>query len=114
MCSSALAPRCGATCHSRQADAPDFERECAGLALGASALLWSHYWSMWRVAGTGLGLAIVRAIAHTHNGEATVGDSPKGGASFRVELPLKPQGNPERSFSDRLAPRPIFLSGRDT
>ena len=44
--------------------------------------------------GTGLGLAIVRAIAHTHNGEATVGDSPKGGASFRVELPLKPQGNP--------------------
>ncbi|HMT23660.1 MAG: glycosyltransferase family 39 protein [Microthrixaceae bacterium] len=29
----------------------------AAVALVASALLWSHYWSMWLVAGTGLGLA---------------------------------------------------------
>jgi hypothetical protein len=34
LCSSAQAPRCGATCRSREADAPDFEREGAGLALG--------------------------------------------------------------------------------
>ena len=43
--------------------------------------------------GTGLGLAIVRAIAHSHGGGAVAGDSPMGGASFRVELPLKSQGN---------------------
>lgn len=34
MCSSALAPRCSATCRSRQTDAPDFEREGAGQPLG--------------------------------------------------------------------------------
>jgi len=38
--------------------------------------------------GTGLGLAIVRAVAQSHGGEVSVGDSPPGGASFRVKLPL--------------------------
>jgi len=41
--------------------------------------------------GTGLGLAIVFAIAKTHNGSATVGDSPDGGARFSVRLPLDTQ-----------------------
>jgi heavy metal sensor kinase len=39
------------------------------------------------VPGTGLGLAIVRSIARVHNGEVTVGRSPRGGALFRVRLP---------------------------
>jgi len=38
--------------------------------------------------GTGLGLAIVRAVAQSHGGEVSVGDSPLGGAEFRVKLPL--------------------------
>ena len=39
------------------------------------------------VPGTGLGLAIVRSIARVHDGEVTVGRSPRGGALFRVRLP---------------------------
>jgi two-component system OmpR family sensor kinase len=38
--------------------------------------------------GAGLGLAIVAAIAAAHGGRATAGAAPRGGASFRVELPL--------------------------
>ncbi len=37
-------------------------------------------------ASTGLGLSIVSAIARQHGGEATIGDSEGGGASFRLEL----------------------------
>ncbi|MGC1379737.1 MAG: HAMP domain-containing sensor histidine kinase [Candidatus Baltobacteraceae bacterium] len=39
------------------------------------------------VPGTGLGLAIVRSIARVHDGEATAGSAPGGGALFRVVLP---------------------------
>ena len=38
--------------------------------------------------GSGLGLAIVQAIALEHHGQASVGDSPEGGALFTVELPM--------------------------
>jgi two-component system, OmpR family, sensor kinase len=41
-----------------------------------------------RARGTGLGLAIVAAIMHAHNGSATVGSPPGGGARFEVTLPL--------------------------
>lgn len=41
--------------------------------------------------GTGLGLAIVFAIAKGHDGLATVGNSPSGGAEFSVRLPLDPE-----------------------
>jgi signal transduction histidine kinase len=37
--------------------------------------------------GTGLGLAIVRAIAEAHEGRATAGSSPEGGARIELELP---------------------------
>lgn len=40
--------------------------------------------------GTGLGLAIVSEIAHAHGGTLTVGDSPLGGALFRMRLPDTP------------------------
>ena len=37
--------------------------------------------------GSGLGLAIVRAIARRHGGDATIRESPLGGAQVAVELP---------------------------
>lgn len=36
---------------------------------------------------TGLGLAIVQAVAKSHGGEATIGDSNLGGASIGIRLP---------------------------
>lgn len=38
--------------------------------------------------GSGLGLAIVRAVATSHGGSAEVGESDRGGALFRIRLPL--------------------------
>ncbi len=38
--------------------------------------------------GTGLGLAIVERIVAEHGGEISVADSPGGGATFVVKLPL--------------------------
>jgi PAS domain S-box-containing protein len=41
------------------------------------------------VPGAGIGLALVAQFAATHGGRAWVEDNPSGGASFRVELPLR-------------------------
>ncbi|MFI6782785.1 ATP-binding protein [Micromonospora sp. NPDC050276] len=41
--------------------------------------------------GTGLGLAIVAALVAAHHGSVEVAETPGGGATFRVRLPLLPQ-----------------------
>ncbi|MHB1171137.1 MAG: sensor histidine kinase [Lacisediminihabitans sp.] len=47
--------------------------------------------------GSGLGLAIVSAIIASHKGEVTVFETPGGGATFRLVLPLLPRNrtNPD-------------------
>jgi two-component system, OmpR family, sensor histidine kinase MtrB len=42
-----------------------------------------------KIPGAGIGLALVAQFAATHGGRAWVEDNPSGGASFRVELPLR-------------------------
>jgi two-component system OmpR family sensor kinase len=44
--------------------------------------------------GSGLGLSIVAAIMAAHRGEVTVLETPGGGATFRLSLPLFPHNKP--------------------
>lgn len=57
-----------------------------------------------RTEGAGLGLAIVRSIAQSHGGEVRLSDTPGGGATFVLDLPLRsvdpnPAQNPHREVS---------------
>jgi two-component system, OmpR family, sensor kinase len=45
--------------------------------------------------GTGLGLAIVAALVRAHNGQVEVDETPGGGATFRVRLPVAPEFDEE-------------------
>jgi two-component system OmpR family sensor kinase len=45
-----------------------------------------------RVGGSGLGLAIVDAIAKAHGGHCAVADTPGGGATFTLEIPIGTRG----------------------
>lgn len=52
--------------------------------------------------GSGLGLSIVKAIIDSHKGEISVHETPGGGATFRVDLPIPPAGVlPETTRKDR-------------
>ncbi len=48
--------------------------------------------------GSGLGLAIVASIVATHNGTVEVVDTPGGGATFRIWLPLADSPNAPQSL----------------
>ena len=50
--------------------------------------------------GSGLGLAIVSGIIASHRGEVTVRETPGGGATFRVSVPLLPDG-----YTPPIAPK---------
>ena len=50
-----------------------------------------------RAAGTGLGLAIVQNVAAAHGGTVTCGETPGGGATFSLRLPLDPAVQIERA-----------------
>jgi two-component system, OmpR family, sensor kinase len=52
--------------------------------------------------GSGLGLAIVNAVAASHGGTVEVGESPRGGALFRVRLPLSRRLRDTSVALDRL------------
>ena len=50
--------------------------------------------SRMREAGPGLGLALARRLIELHGGNLVIADSPEGGASVRLELPLnRPAGS---------------------
>jgi two-component system OmpR family sensor kinase len=65
----------------------------AGIALEIREKIFQRFWradsSRNRdTGGSGLGLAIVSSILAAHNGEVKVDETPGGGATFRVLLPL--------------------------
>ncbi len=53
--------------------------------------------------GTGLGLAIVRGIVRAHSGRLDVVDTPGGGATFRIAIPLAGEAA-VMELSERLRP----------
>jgi two-component system, OmpR family, sensor kinase len=51
--------------------------------------------------GSGLGLSIVAALVAAHGGRVAVEDTPGGGATFRIELPLAPESTEVRGAVSR-------------
>ncbi|MGH9593854.1 MAG: ATP-binding protein, partial [Bryobacteraceae bacterium] len=59
--------------------------------------------------GTGLGLAIVQAVVSDHRGKISVESSPGNGATFRIELPIRPPSDDDEIKAGRGASN--FSSG---
>jgi signal transduction histidine kinase/CHASE3 domain sensor protein len=58
------------------------------------------------IPGIGLGLTIVEAIVKGHGGRIAVASSPDGGATFSVELPLRPPAAAEAPAAPRAGAAP--------
>ena len=63
----------------------------AGLTPEECERLFTPYYTTKRM-GTGLGLAIVQSIISDHHGKISVESAPGHGATFRIELPIRPSG----------------------
>nr|HEV7954654.1 ATP-binding protein [Candidatus Acidoferrales bacterium] len=63
----------------------------AGLTPEECERLFTPYYTTKRM-GTGLGLAIVQSIVSDHFGKVSVESTPGHGATFRIELPVRPPG----------------------
>jgi two-component system nitrogen regulation sensor histidine kinase NtrY len=63
----------------------------AGLSPEECEKIFTPYYTTKRT-GTGLGLAIVQSIVSDHNGKVSVESVPGHGATFRIELPIRPAG----------------------
>jgi two-component system NtrC family sensor kinase len=61
-----------------------------GLSEDARSRLFEPFFTT-KERGTGLGLALSLAIVQSHRGSLEAGQSPLGGASFTVKLPLEPR-----------------------
>ena len=62
-----------------------------GLTPEECARLFTPYYTTKRM-GTGLGLAIVQSVVSDHFGKISVESAPGHGATFRIELPVRPPG----------------------
>jgi two-component system, NtrC family, nitrogen regulation sensor histidine kinase NtrY len=62
-----------------------------GLTPEECARLFTPYYTTKRM-GTGLGLAIVQSVVSDHFGKISVESVPGHGATFRIELPVRPPG----------------------
>jgi two-component system, OmpR family, sensor kinase len=56
--------------------------------------------------GSGLGLSIAAAVVAAHGGTIAVRDTPGGGATFRIELPLRASA-PVLTADSQQTPRPV-------
>jgi two-component system nitrogen regulation sensor histidine kinase NtrY len=63
----------------------------AGLSSEECEKIFTPYYTTKRT-GTGLGLAIVQSIVSDHFGKVSVESVPGHGATFRIELPVRPPG----------------------
>jgi nitrogen fixation/metabolism regulation signal transduction histidine kinase len=66
----------------------------AGLTSEECERLFTPYYTTKRH-GTGLGLAIVQSVVSDHHGKISVESAPGSGATFRIELPVRPQDSEE-------------------
>jgi signal transduction histidine kinase len=76
----------------------------AGLAPEECERLFTPYYTTKRM-GTGLGLAIVQSIVSDHFGKVSVESAPGHGATFRIELPVRPPGMENHSELGRNSER---------
>ena len=67
----------------------EVEDDGPGVPADERELVFSRFYRLsHNTRGSGLGLAIVDAIAKSHGGHCAVADTPGGGATFTIEIPI--------------------------